>query len=1180
MIMQMLGQIFGAIGGFLGKEFFGGGILSSIGRFAGKALGDYLEKQDYEPEEFFNFKNVRDSFGIAVASYGTSIPLVFGSVRIDGKIIWTSQIKRVGIQTTDKSYFTGSSDTKAIHHNTEFEYYLSFAVAICEGEVTEIARIWVDNDLINIGNYKFRLYKGTKNQLPDPLIASLSNGKATAYRDLAYIVFEDVNLNDFGNKIPIFSFEVTRKANIALNPALEDMVKSIVMIPGTGEYVYDTIVQHKIIKSFNNTPVSKQVINSHNYHNIANAVYSLNQLKTVCSNVEWVSPVVCWFGDSLDAAQCLIRPAVEFNDANIDYTESWRVAHYTRSTAPVVSRDNQNNPKYGGTINDASVVRYLRELKSRKLKVMFYPMFFLDVDKKPWRGHLTGTPAAVKEFFCKEWGYNNFILHYAELAKDHIDAFVIGSELIGLTKVAESPGVYPAVDLLTTLAQKVKAIVGTKVAVTYAADWSEYHHTDGGWYNLDQLWASPYIDFVGIDAYFPVTRTTNSNITPEEIVAGWEKGEGWDYYFDDRRNKKPLAPEYAWKNPGYWWGNYHVNPDGKRTEWRPKNKKIWFTEFGFPSIDKATNQPNVFFDPLCSDGGEPIYSTGEIDFSIQRKSIKAFIEYWRQKPYVGRMFLWTWDARPYPAWPHMNFWRDGYLWEKGHWVNNKFGAASIAAIILEISRRCLIDTDKVDVSSLDENIEGFVIDRAISANEAIDFLRICYFFDIKTVGDHINFVKRAGVAPYSLTSEELLKISDNSYLEEQAIGKASIISKLAIYFIDHSNEYKSSYIYINNENFTSKAIVAVKLPIVLSFSESERIGRMILNNAAIEDKVVKFIIPITSMQYEPADLITFTYLNQAYQIRIISIAVSGLARQITGIIDALESYYIPVAKTKLEIPDIEKKEIELHILDLPVNFDLAKPHLVAYLSGNKARDLYGAVLDNNPNYHKLQTLTPGAVVGIVVGFAANPSANVFVIDEISNFTVFCRDFTTFSEWNLCLIGNEIIRFKNWEKIEDNLYKISSLIRGISGTENFIKTHNNSERFIILNSPSNIIEISSKLESKAAVFKLNNNSNIRSMYFLNKSTKLLAPYIKQSVFVNNHLFLGLQERSHIDDWSSQPIKKKCHYIIQVDNTTILKTEDNEIIIDLIKFGLSAPVSFIIIMKDEFGNQSSPHQINVR
>ncbi len=103
---------------------------------------------------------------------------------------------------------------------------------------------------------------------------------------------------------------------------------------------------------------------------------------------------------------------------------------------------------------------------------MFYPMFFLDVWQKPWRGHLTGCVNSIVDFFNKDEGYNNFILHYAKLVKDHIDGFVIGSELIGLTSVKDQHNNFPAVTQLIKLAKLVKEIVGNNVLVTYAADWS------------------------------------------------------------------------------------------------------------------------------------------------------------------------------------------------------------------------------------------------------------------------------------------------------------------------------------------------------------------------------------------------------------------------------------------------------------------------------------------------------------------------------------------------------------------------------------------------------------------------------------------------------------------------------------------------------------------------------------
>lgn len=679
---------------------------------------------------------------------------------------------------------------------------------------------------------------------------------------------------------------------MSTRPNVAELVKSIVIIPGSGEFVYDTLVQYKIIKNNFDRIIAKEAINSHNYYNISNAIHSLNQLQLTCSNITWVAIVACWFRDSLDSAICQIKPAVEFNEKNTHTTEDWKVGKYIRSTAKLISRDKNNNPRYGGSINDASVIRYLQEIKRRGLKIMFYPMFFMDIEGKAWRGHLTGTMESITEFFIKEEGYNNFVLHYANLVKDFIDGFVIGSELIGLTKVKDINNNFPAVNELIKLAKLVKKIVGSKVVVTYGADWSEYHHTNGGWYNLDPLWATDSIDFVGIDVYFPSVHSQSSRLSIEEIILGWRSKEGFDYYYDEENKKHALLPEYAWKNIKYWWENRHRNPDGNFTQWQPKMKKIWFTEFGFPSIDKGTNQPNIFFDPQSIDSGIPKYSTGEVDFALQRKAIRAFIDYWQQEEYIERLFLWTWDARPYPAWPYMDIWQDRHLWEKGHWVNDKFGASSVASILLEISSKCGLSQDKIDVSTLDELVEGFVLNSKHSAIDAINILRIGYFFDILTCRtDKVRFIKRGQTNSYQLSAQYLIKLSENSYFETIEICKSNIISKIELFFINRFDEYNISHYLLNNdEHLSNKRNVALKLPLIMSNADAESLTWLILQNAATETKLVRFIIPITYIFCEPCDFIHIEYLRLIYQIRITEMKIIGLTIEIIGVIDKQQSY--------------------------------------------------------------------------------------------------------------------------------------------------------------------------------------------------------------------------------------------------------------------------------------------------
>lgn len=250
-----------------------------------------------------------------------------------------------------------------------------------------------------------------------------------------------------------------------------------------------------------------------------------------------------------------------------------------------------------------------------------------------------GSAGAVSDFFTRTEGYNRYIMHYAELLQGKVDAFIIGSELKGLTKVSASPGVYPAVNALISLAGQVKALLGGGVTVTYAADWSEYHHTDGGWYNLDPLWASANIDVVGIDAYFPLSDAAESIYDIEQIKTGWTQGEGYDWYYADeaRTVKLPLSSPYAWKNIGWFWSNQHRNPDNALTAWVPQMKKIWFTEYGFPSVDCTTNHPNVFYSAGSSGSAFPYRSKGQIDFRAQRAAIMATLEQMLGPILIGRI---------------------------------------------------------------------------------------------------------------------------------------------------------------------------------------------------------------------------------------------------------------------------------------------------------------------------------------------------------------------------------------------------------------------------------------------------------------------------------------------------------------------------------------------------------------
>src|SRR5690606_9408817 len=75
-----------------------------------------------------------------------------------------------------------------------------------------------------------------------------------------------------------------------------------------------------------------------------------------------------------------------------------------------------------------------------------------------------------------DWGLRRMVLHYAHLcaAAGGVDAFLIGSEMPGLTTIRSGVSTYPAVQAYRDLAADVRSILGTGTKIGYAADWSEY----------------------------------------------------------------------------------------------------------------------------------------------------------------------------------------------------------------------------------------------------------------------------------------------------------------------------------------------------------------------------------------------------------------------------------------------------------------------------------------------------------------------------------------------------------------------------------------------------------------------------------------------------------------------------------------------------------------------------------
>lgn len=226
---SILPIVVGSYAGNYAKGLFGGSeFAGGVGWFLGQAgLNAILPKQKVQQQG-----SRLSDLSVQSSSYGTTIPLIFGRVKVAGAFVWARPLEEyTKVSTTSDG--KGGSGVKT--ETTEYKYRANFAIYLGEGPNEMVHRIWANGTLIfEDGKYmptntttalnlngtmpdegvdiapNIRLYFGTETQLPDPIIESYEGiGEVPAHRGLTYLRFTDFELEPYGNSMPAFEFELS-----------------------------------------------------------------------------------------------------------------------------------------------------------------------------------------------------------------------------------------------------------------------------------------------------------------------------------------------------------------------------------------------------------------------------------------------------------------------------------------------------------------------------------------------------------------------------------------------------------------------------------------------------------------------------------------------------------------------------------------------------------------------------------------------------------------------------------------------------------------------------------------------------------------------------------------------------------------------------------------------------------
>lgn len=203
--------------GIFGSATFLGMSAAGWGWTLGSVIGNMLFAPDQPDQEGPRLADL----SVQTSTEGAPLPQVWGTWRLAGNVVWSTDL----VETRHEQEVGGKGGSGATA--VSYTYTVSFAVALCEGPIGAVRRIWADGKLLwdvsassvatvlasNARAAAIRIYTGSESQLADPTIqAHVGAADTPAYRGTAYIVFDTLQLADFANRIPNITVEVVSPA--------------------------------------------------------------------------------------------------------------------------------------------------------------------------------------------------------------------------------------------------------------------------------------------------------------------------------------------------------------------------------------------------------------------------------------------------------------------------------------------------------------------------------------------------------------------------------------------------------------------------------------------------------------------------------------------------------------------------------------------------------------------------------------------------------------------------------------------------------------------------------------------------------------------------------------------------------------------------------------------------------
>ncbi len=1073
----------GAIGGPLGaKAGF------AIGSLAGSAIFGGADGQHTEGPRL-------GDLSVTGSSYGSVIPILYGTVRVGGNVIWAEDIEEVKATSSSSAGGKGGAENTA----STYTYFGSFAVSFGEGVAEDVTRIWADGklifdktgaeDVVNLDpddpsgfgalaerilarsitrktGLNFRFYKGDEEQLPDSLIeADKGVGNVPAHRGTVYIVFDRLPLADFGNRIPIITAEIAMVSTptypstqfSVINALIENGRNNVASYDYTRKKLYLGADEGGIVIRRFSAPLMQEEYSI----TAAEAWADFPDVDTTTSPAHGdpANDIIPLHADPNTGfliggarSTAIAQPVIKIDPNTLKVTHRFGVIiDVLNDTFNSTTLFTKTFAASIITINDRSFVctsGYYGTLGILDLLDMTYI----------WgAGRLSKTTGSLTSIPNPRSGRN--ALSDPIPAKKHQS----GQEVVWLSME----------DLLTEFWVQ-------KVIVSYNADYDTVAaQTVGLGAGLIDVGKITVADFITAGADADTVGEAGSGTSPSNAAPICTV---YDPDTDSVLGVQALSTgSYA----------FSINPNDATLNWVTKINASKY------NVGNGLDNSNA---PVYDIEKTPHFIFGVWTLNSYYKLDKVtgeLIDTYLMSAWGGdhNGFFAAYDA-DFHAVINQN---DGSNEEVEEMEGIMYldrgagGSVPLTQVVADLSNRAGLEAADIDTTELvGDVVKGYAVSRVSTVRAASEPLATAYAFDAVESDGKLKFVKRGGASVATITQDDLgSKGGDNDYWVQTRTQEQELPMRLTVGYNDINRDYQEGAESVKRSSspfpvMYSKNEETLSLPIVFNSTEARGIAESLLYRSWVERDNYETILPWKYLALDPADIITVnlddgaTYTARLGAINMgadLSLDISGVSEDIANYSSTLigEDNFVDstisgaVSATKL---------IAHNVPLLADTHDQARGSSVIYIQAAPytAAGAWAGVTvyksNNNIDWTVLTRVVNEASYGTTTSSLGTP-ADVFAIDTINTLDIIPvvggNDLVSITTaqlldgaLNMVVVGDEVINFKNVTDNGDGSYTLDTFLRGRRGTDTVADSHSTGENYYLVstdNTDGSIIPLS-------------------------------------------------------------------------------------------------------------------------